>query len=86
MKRPDAPISASEAELYYSCKRKWAAKYGGENDWPREDKEASQFQVGHGFHKLAEVYAEHGFVPRDPHPVIDMFLHAMKYLPVPKSH
>jgi hypothetical protein len=83
MKRPDAPLSASEVGLARRCWRKWAARYVWD-EWP--DPGGAHFETGRAFHKLCEVYATSGQVTRDVHPIVDMWLEALKFLPPPRTH
>lgn len=71
--------------MNYACQRKHAAKYLT-NDPRWKEKRKPHFAVGTALHKLAEAYALHGFVPRDPHPVIDLWINALKHVAAPRSH
>lgn len=85
MTRYTKPLSATELSMGRGCLVAWAAKYATEDPRWKVAKDGTQFQVGTFYHKLAEAYAEQGFVPREPNPIVDMFLHSMRYLPVPHS-
>ncbi len=80
---PNSALSQSELGVAYSCMRKWAAKYAWE-EWPEPPR--TYFATGSELHKRAENYAKHGIIDRNPHPIGDMFLNALKHLAHPKTH
>jgi hypothetical protein len=83
MKPAHAPVSASEMTLGRGCLRKWAARYVWD-EWERE--EITGGAVGTLYHLLAQQYLLTGEVTREPHPVVDMFLDSMRWLPKPRTH
>jgi len=85
IKRPSAPVSASELSKWNRCQRLWAADYMS-TKWPAPERKVGQFTLGLKYHKVVEDYQNSGVMPLDPtHPITEMFVAALPYLPAPMS-
>jgi hypothetical protein len=85
MKAANAPASASEADTYRQCPRRWAFRYRWD-EGPRVARQA-YFTVGTKFDKLVENYWKFGIVPSDPNDSLtQLFMVTIPIIPGPGQH